>query len=253
MKKSLLTLIVLAFIFGCNVQKLPSNYKTDSTVGHFISNEKNATRIAIMGGGAASHDFLNLFGIIDGTILFGNGRNTLIYTEDLEELIGLIPVVDVLMLSNNKPLDQNAKSIIFKEVNSGKLNLLINHPSTWYNWKDWPEYNQQLVGGGSESHEKLQEFEVTVVKPGHPLMKGVPPSFRIVDELYRWKQDSLATIEILAVGRGLESGEEFPVIWTVKHPKVKIVGNTLGHDERAHNLEAYKTILKNSLDWVKKN
>ncbi|TLP74015.1 ThuA domain-containing protein [Maribacter sp. ACAM166] len=245
MKKSLLALSVLTVVFGCNVQKLPNNDNTDSALGHFISNKKNATRIAIMVGGGASHDFLNLFGIIDGAILYGNGRNTVIYTEDLEELSALIPVVDVLMLSNNKPLDDNLKNVIFEEVNFGKLNLLINHPSNWYNWKDWPQYNQQLVGGGSESHEKLQEFEVTVVKPDHPLMNGVPP-FRIVDELYRWKKDAMANVEVLAVGRGLESGEEFPVIWTVKHPKVKIVGSTLGHDERAHDLETYRTILKNS-------
>ena len=58
-------------------------------------------------------------------------------------------------------------------------------------------------------------------------------------------------IEVLAIGRGIKSGEEFPVLWTVKHPKAKIVGNTLGHDERAHDLPAYKKILKNSLEWIK--
>ncbi len=129
---------------------------------------------------------------------------------------------------------------------------MIQHPSTWYNWKDWPEYNRELVGGGSESHEKLQEFEVKVLKPNHPIMKGVPGEFRIIDELYRWKKDPKGTdFEVLAIGRGLESGEEYPVVWTVKHPKAKIVGNTLGHDDRAHYLKAYQTILKNSLDWVK--
>jgi len=64
----------------------------------------------------------------------------------------------------------------------------------------------------------------------------------------------MAKVEVLAIGHSLESGEEFPVVWTVKHSKVKIVGKTLGHDERAHNLEAYQNILmKNSLDWVNKN
>ena len=138
-------------------------------------------------------------------------------------------------------------------VNSGKMNMLIYHPSTWYNWLDWPEYNKQLVGGGSKSHEKLQEFEVRVIKPNHPIMKGVPSKFRIVDELYRWEKDPEGTeVEVLAVGRGLESGEEFPVVLVVKHHKAKIAANTLGHDERAHNLRAYQTLLKNSIKWVKK-
>jgi len=251
MKKTLLTLSILALIFGCKVQDLHKEYSSDIAAGYFISDNKKASNIAITGG-SGSHDFLKFFGIADGEILSDNGTNTVIYTQDVAEMGLLIPVVDILMLTNNQPLDAKAQKVIFERVNAGNMNLLINHPSTWYNWKDWPEYNQQLVGGGSESHENLQEFEVSVVKPNHPLMKGVPATFRIVDELYRWKQDATATVEVLAVGRGLDSGEEFPVVWTVKHPKVKIVGNTLGHDERAHELEAYKTILKNSLDWVKK-
>jgi len=218
--------------------------------GNYISKKKNATKIMIMGGGG-SHDFLKYFGIADGKILSKNGKNTVRYTEDTEELGNLLGNTDVLMLTNNKPVDENVKNKIFQQVNAGDLNLLIFHPSTWYNWKDWPEYNQQLVGGGSRSHEELQEFEVNVVKPNHPLMKGVPAKFRIIDELYRWEKDSGGTdIEVLAVGKGLKSGDEYPVIWIVNHPNAKIIGNTLGHDERAHEHEAYKTILKNSIDWV---
>ena len=163
--------------------------------GNYISKKKNAPKIVVMGGGG-SHDFQKYFGIADGKILSKKGKNTVNYTEDNTELGKLIGDTDVLMLTNNQPLDANVKSAIFQKVNSGNLNLLIYHPSTWYNWKDWPEYNQQLVGGGSRS------------------------------------------------------GEEYPTVWIVKHPKAKIVGNTLGHDERAHGHEAYKTILRNSLEWV---
>ncbi len=249
MKKITIVLGILGIIFGCATLK--KNYRTNKAVGHFIANAKNATNIAIMGGGG-SHDFLKFFGIADGEILSDEGKNTVIYTEDVKELGVLIPQVDVLMLTNNQPLDANVKNAIFKGVDSGKLNLLINHPSTWYNWKDWPKYNQELVGGGSRSHEKLQEFEVIVKKPNHPLMKDVPATFSIVDELYRWEKDPAGTeIEVLALGKGLGSGEEFPVVWVVKHHKAKIIGNTLGHDERAHSLKAYQTILKNSLEWVK--
>jgi type 1 glutamine amidotransferase len=157
---------------------------------------------------------------------------------------------DLLIITNNKEFTQEAKSAIFKHVNAGKP-MAIYHPSTWYNWKDWPEYNRTLVGGGSNSHEKLQEFEVEVLKPNHPLMKGVPKKFRIIDELYRWEKDPKgASINVLAIGRGLESGAEFPVVWTVAHPRAKIVGNTLGHDEDAHGLEAYQRIVRNTGNWL---
>lgn len=220
-------------------------------VGSYISNNTNATKITSMGGGG-SHNFLKFFGIDDGKILSDNGKNSVIYTEDSRELGSLIPETDILYLSANKAIDTETRKTIFSKVNDGKLNMLINHPSTWYNWKDWPKYNNELVGGGSTSHEKLGLFEVKVIQPSHPIMKGVPAKFRIYDELYRWKKDPEGTeIEVLAMGRGLKSGEEFPVVWIVKHPKAKIVGNTLGHDERAHNLKAYQTILRNSMHWVK--
>ena len=82
-------------------------------------------------------------------------------------------------------------------------------------------------------------------------MKGVPATFRITDELYRWeKAEDGTAIEVLAVGRGLESGEAFPVVWIVKHPKTRIVANTLGHDGDAHGLPAYQTLLRNSMNWA---
>ncbi|MCM4167011.1 hypothetical protein KCTC52924_01867 [Arenibacter antarcticus] len=250
MKKLVMVVVILGLVYSCKAQVLPKDYKSDKTVGRFISEEKGATKILITGGGG-SHDFLKLFGIADGEVLSENGKNTVVYAEDVAEMGTLIPIVDVLMLTNNQPLDATAKKAIFSRVDDGNLNLLLYHPSTWYNWEDWPEYNLKLVGGGSRSHEKLQEFEVTVIKPDHPIMKGVPITFKIVDELYRWEKDLDAEIEVLAMGKGIASGKEYPVVWIVKHPKAKIIGNTLGHDERAHDLEAYQTILKNSGEWVR--
>jgi len=218
--------------------------------GTYVSEDKNATKILTVGGGG-SHDFLKYFGIADGKVLNDTGKNFVDYTENISEISTKLKNADVLYMTNNQPYSEEAQNAIMKFANSGK-SILIQHPSVWYNWKDWPEFNKELVGGGSESHEKLQEFEVQVLKPNHPIMKGVPNKFNIIDELYRWKKDPEGTsIEVLAIGKGLESGEEFPVVWIVKHPKAKIVGNTLGHDDRAHNLKAYQTILKNSLDWVK--
>ncbi|EAR00776.1 PVC-type heme-binding CxxCH protein [Maribacter sp. HTCC2170] len=219
--------------------------------GTFLSEDPDAFKIAMMGGGG-SHDFLKFFGIMDGKVLSEEGKTTVKYTENSRQLGENIKDSDALFICNNKPIDDETRASIFKRVDEG-MNMLIYHPSTWYNWTDWPEYNKQLVGGGSESHEKLQEFEVRVLRPNHPIMNGVPSKFRITDELYRWKKDADAVeVEVLAIGKGLESGEEFPVVWVVKHEKAKIVGNTLGHDERAHDLRAYKTLLKNSLDWIKK-
>ena len=219
--------------------------------GTFISEDPDAISIANMGGGG-SHDFEKYFGLADGTILHQQGMNTVRYTEDSNEFTSLITESDILMISNNKPFEHNTKQAIFDHVNAGK-SMLIYHPSAWYNWKAWPAYNRDIVSGGSRSHEPLQEFEVLVKNPNHPIMKGIPKQFKITDELYRWELDPRGPgIEVLAVGRGIESGATFPVVFVVKHKRSKIVVNTLGHDGDAHGLEAYQRMLENSLNWVKR-
>ena len=161
-----------------------------SPPGTYISKDANF-QIAAMGGGG-SHDFLRFFGTADGQVLTANGLATMRYTEDSETFKEYLDEADVAFISNNKPFNRATRDKIFDRVSQG-MAIMINHPSTWYNWEDWPEYNRQLVGGGSRSHEKLQEFEVVVTKPRHPIMKGVPSKFRIIDELYRWERDPAGT------------------------------------------------------------
>ena len=55
---------------------------------------------------------------------------------------------------------------------------------------------------------------------------------------------------MLAVGRSLESGKEWPVVFTVVHPKARIVGITLGHDGAAHDSEPYQKLIQNAAAWA---
>ena len=106
------------------------------------------------------------------------------------------------------------------------------------------------VGGGSRSHEALGEFTVEVIQPNHPVMQGVPASFDVVDELYRAELNADAEASVLAIGRSKITGAVYPVVWTRRHGEGTIVVNTLGHDDRAHNLQPYKRILSNVRTWL---
>ncbi len=196
-------------------------------------------------GGGGSHDWEKWWKGADAETLSAS------YTSDPGEVLARLPELRVLYLGNNQPLkDPALRKGIFDHAEAGK-GLLLVHASTWYNWKDWPEYNRTLVGGGSRGHEKLQEFEVLAVQAEHPVMKGVPSSFKVKDELYRFEKDPEgAEIEVLAKGKSLETGKEYPVVWSVKHPKARIIAITLGHDGDAHTHSAYKTLLKNASAWA---
>jgi uncharacterized protein len=207
-------------------------------------------QVLIMGGGSA-HDYPRWFDKADTATLNEAGLASARYTDNPDEILPALPTLDVLYLSNNKPIpDPLTRKGIFDFVESGK-GLLLVHAGLWYNWRDWPEYNRILAGGGSRGHDRLGEFEVKVTNPSHPVMQGVPETFKIIDELYWFEQDLKGSeIEVLATAHSRQMDKTYPQVFIVKHPKARIVAITLGHDGRAHEHEVYKTLLRNSLRWV---
>lgn len=217
-----------------------------------IHRPRERPEVLIVGGGA-SHDFERWFNLEDSKILADAGANVR-YTDEVEYIKELLPEVDILYLCNNQPLpDPSLREAIFDFVESGK-DLMIVHAAVWYNWDDWPEYNRELVGGGSRGHDEFGTFEVEVVNTEHPVLDNVPASFQITDELYYFEKDRDGSdIEVLAKGIEPGTGKEFPVVWTVEYGKGQIAGITLGHDDKAHEHPAYINILQNSLSWFQQN
>jgi type 1 glutamine amidotransferase len=43
-----------------------------------------------------------------------------------------------------------------------------------------------------------------------------------------------------------------PVVWITAHPAARVVGLTIGHDGRVHDLPAFKTLLTNAVQWAAK-
>ncbi|MEW6158605.1 MAG: PVC-type heme-binding CxxCH protein [Verrucomicrobiota bacterium] len=206
---------------------------------------------ALIVGGGTHHDFQRWFNQEDIATLQAGGKAAVSYTENPATILETLPKIDVLYLSNNNPIpDPKTRQAIFDFTKSGK-GLLLVHPALWYNWNDWPEYNRILIGGGSRRHDKYGEFEVIVDEPNHPIMAGVPKTFRITDELYHFEKDANGTAnQVLATGRNLETGKTYPVVWITQLPNTRIVCITLGHDGKAHELPAFKTLLQNSLKWA---
>ena len=57
-------------------------------------------------------------------------------------------------------------------------------------------------------------------------------------------------IKVLATAHSAQKNKPYPQVFTVEHAKARVVGLTLGHDGRAHNLDAYKALLRNAVKWV---
>jgi type 1 glutamine amidotransferase len=87
--------------------------------------------------------------------------------------------------------------------------------------------------------------------------KGVPASFDVEDELYYMNAEpdkipaGTASIEVLAeTSPSVRFMKPHPAVWITTHPAARIVGITLGHDERVHDHPAFKTLLVNAVRWA---
>ncbi|MDB5264197.1 MAG: hypothetical protein JWQ14_3480 [Adhaeribacter sp.] len=222
--------------------------KVNSSAG--TAKKGTAIRVLMVGGGS-SHDFNKWYKQADAETLRQDGLATVTYISHPDSISLLLSQTDVLFLSNNQPISSpQVRQEIFEFVNAGK-GLLLAHPALWYNWKDWPEYNLQLVSGGSRGHDRYGSFEVAVTNTSHPVTKGVEPNFSIKDERYYQNLDPAGSgIEILAQSSVAGSDKVFPSVFVVKNPKARIVGIALGHDAESHNTANYQNLLRNAVQWV---
>lgn len=207
-------------------------------------------RVLIVGGGS-SHDFDRWYKGADSETLESDGLAEVTYTDNTDSIAYYLQETDVLYLSNNQPInDPNVRKAIFDFVAAGN-GLILGHAALWYNWADWPEYNRQLVSGGSRGHDPYGSFNVEIINTNHPITKGVKQEFTLKDELYYFKLDPNGPgIEVLAMASAPDSNESFPSVFVVNHPQGRIVGVALGHDAASHDIPAYQTLLKNAVKWA---
>jgi putative membrane-bound dehydrogenase-like protein len=217
--------------------------------------EAGKTKVLVIGGGS-SHDFVSFFGTTDVETLKASGVSVH-YTEDRDQAAEELAHADVAVISvNRKFFDTTAyRKALFDFAAAGK-GIVMLHPGTWYGFANWPELNAKIVGGGARGHDRIHPFEVKKVKD-HPVMKDLPASFTVEDELYYMNAEpekvppGTAEIEVLAETSPSDKFQKpHPSVWVTQHPKARIVGITIGHDQRTHDHPAFKQLLTNAVKWT---
>jgi type 1 glutamine amidotransferase len=221
-----------------------------------VSWSPGKTKVLLVGGGSA-HEFGQFFGDTDSATLTAAGF-TVHYTEDRDQAAAEIGNADVAVISVNREFfDTPAwRKALFDFAAAGK-GIVMLHPGTWYAFPEWPELNASIVGGGARGHDPIGTFSINVVKPEHPVMKGVPASFEVEDELYYVNAEpdkipaGTASIDVLAeTSPSVKFKRPHPAVWVTNHDSARIVGITLGHDQRVHEHDAFKTLLTNAVTWA---
>ena len=148
------------------------------------------------------------------------------YTEDRDQAAAELGNADVAVISVNRQFfDTPAyRKALFDFAAAGK-GLVMLHPGTWYGYAKWPELNATIVGGGARGHDRIAAFSVKAVKPEHPVMKGVPASFDVEDELYYLNAEAdklppgTAAIDVLAeTSPSVKFMKPHPAVWVTSHP-----------------------------------
>jgi putative membrane-bound dehydrogenase-like protein len=212
-------------------------------------------KVLVIGGGS-SHDFAKFFGGTDVATLTAAGFSVN-YTEDRDQAAAELGAADVAVISVNRQFfDTPAWRKALVDFAAAGKGLVMLHPGVWYQYQQWPELNATIVGGGARGHDRIAKFAVNTVKPDHPVMKGVPASFDVEDELYYVNAEAdkvpagTVPMEVLAeTSPSVKFMQPHPAVWITRHPSARIVGITLGHDERVHDHAAFKTLLVNAVKW----
>ena len=77
------------------------------------------------------------------------------------------------------------------------------------------------------------------------------------DELYYLNAEAdkipsgTSAIEVLAeTSPSVRFKQPHPAVYVTRHPNARVVGITLGHDQRTHDLQPFKTLLVNAVRWA---
>jgi type 1 glutamine amidotransferase/mono/diheme cytochrome c family protein len=206
-------------------------------------------RILLIGGGV-SHDYAHLFDTHDRSLIAAALPSVTSYTSDPMTAVDQLPCADIVVLSANDAAYSGQfrfREALMQFVQRGG-GLVLLHPATWYNWRGWPAYNQDLVGGGASKHEPHRDFQVHALKPQHPILQGISSSFTILDELYLVKLD--ARCEVLAEAVSTVTGAKYPSVWVNPHPTTRILSIALGHGKEAHHHPDFAKLLSNAVKWT---
>lgn len=123
----------------------------------------------------------------------------------------------------------------------------------------WPAYGE-MIGGYFDDHPWAQEVTIDVEDPDHPAMRHVAPSFRIVDEIYQFREFSRDRVRVLmtldtrsvdlrAPGVKRTDGD-FALAWCRNYGSGRVFYTALGHPDEIWRDPRFQTMLLNAMLWL---
>jgi type 1 glutamine amidotransferase len=143
---------------------------------------------------------------------------------------------------------------------------------------DWAEYNKMIGLGGwggrteahgpylfvkdgklmrdtskgsGGSHGPQHEFNVDTFDSSHPIMAGLPQSWKHAkDELYDSLRGPAENVKVLATAYSSKSKKHEPMAMTIRYGKGRVFHTPMGHADYSMACQGFYTILQRGTEWV---
>jgi putative membrane-bound dehydrogenase-like protein len=154
----------------------------------------------------------------------------------------LQPYDGLILYANYDTISQSQASALLNFVRSGKGFIPLHSAS--FCFRNSPEV-VEMIGGQFKSH-RFDTFSTVIVKPEHPVMKGITP-FVTRDETYVHDKIS-KNIEVLT--ERVEGTHHEPYTWVRPYGKGRVFYTAYGHDDTTFNNPGFLSLVKNGILWA---
>jgi putative membrane-bound dehydrogenase-like protein len=241
MRKILLLLLISGTLFhGCANKKRIVTAASE-TAGPASSTARRA-EVLFLGNPGRHHDS-GKYAPWLAIELFKSGIN-LTYTADPDDLneANLGKYDGLIIYANHDSITAAQEAALKNFVEGGKGLVPLHSACGCFRNSEW---YIKAIGAQFASHGN-GPFKATIIKPGHPVMKGVS-EFTTTDETYV-HQKLNADIEVLT--ERVDGLKKEPYTWIRKEGKGRVFYTAYGHDDVTWKNADFLKLLRNGVLWA---
>lgn len=175
--------------------------------------------------------------------LFRSGIN-MSYTVDLNDLNpeNLSKYDGLIIYANHDSLSPSQEAAMRSFVEGGKGLIPLHSASGCFRNSEW---YIKTIGGQFESH-KTGVFKNVILKPDHPVMKGIT-DFTTWDETYVLKN---LNPDNLVLGERIEGEVHVPYTWVRNEGKGRVFYTAYGHEDSTWTNRGFLDLVRNGVLWA---